>query len=333
MDNTTYVVNGNMPSRTHTCADAETMFDFLHDILSGTLTDFSLASFFQQNSDYITSISFYPVDTNLFIGASATLSVIPIGNKLATATNPVKSVVYWKNYVQLFSLSIARTFNNFLDFEPYTRIKLSIPYFGFIDIPTEYAYTGYLNGYVAIDFSSGKSTLYIYWGATSATTNTLVTTKTVQLSIDVPLGKTNAEEQNRNKVLHGIQAGISGGIIALGVSAGNPLITGAGIAKAGQVVTNAFNDSLIRLTSYDGGDGNTSSLAVDKSVRRIVERPQQVVYPDAHLVGKPCRQTLALSGLTGFTKVGDIHFEPNGEEIYQDEIAEIVDLLHKGVIL
>ena len=328
MDNTTYVVNGNMPSRTHTCVDATTLFDFLHDILSGTLTNFSLASFFQQNSDYITSISFYPVDTNLFISASATLSVIPIGNKLATATNPVKSIVYWKNYVQLFSLSIARVYDNFLDFEPYTRIKLSIPYFGFVDIPTEYAYTDDINGYVSIDFSSGKATLYVYRGTT-----TLITTKTVQISVSVPIGKTNAEDQQRNKVLHGIQAGISGGIIALGVSAGNPLITGAGVAKAGSILTNALNDSLIRLTSYDGGDGNTSMLAVDKSVRRIVERPQNVVMPDAHLVGKPCRQTLSLASLTGFTKVGDIHFDPQGERIFQDEMDEIVNLLHAGVIL
>lgn len=333
MDNTVYLVNGTLPSRYHTCVDASTVSEFLRSVLNGTVTQFSLNSFFQQDSDYIAGVKFFPIDTDKFIGSSVSQNTIVVGSKLASTTNSVKSVVYWKNYVQLFSLSIARTYDNFLDFEPYTRIKLSIPYFGFIDIPTEYAYTGYLNGYVSIDFSSGKSMFYLYWGATSATTTTLVTTKTVQLSIDVPLGKTNAEEQNRNKVLHGIQAGISGGIIALGVSAGNPLITGAGIAKAGQIVTNAFNDSLIRLTSYDGGDGNSSSLAVDKSVRRIVERPQQVVYPDAHLVGKPCRQTLALSGLTGFTKVGDIHFEPNGEPIYQDEMDEIVDLLHKGVIL
>lgn len=327
MDNYAYGVNGTMPSRHHTCMDFATVSEFLRKILDGTVTNFSLASFFQQDSDYITAIRFFPIDVAKFIGGSVTANNVVIGKELAPTTNSVKQVVNWKNYIQIFSLTISRTFSNFLDFEPYTRIKLSIPYFGFVDIPTEYAYSGTLNGYVAVDFSSGKATLYIYLSST------LVTSKTVQLSIDVPMGKTNAEEQERNKVLHGIQAGISGGIIALGVSAGNPLITGAGIAKAGQVVTNAFNDSLIRLTSYDGGDGNTSSLAVDKSVRRIVERPQQVVYPDAHLVGKPCRQTLALSGLTGFTKVGDIHFEPNGEGIYQDEIAEIVDLLHKGVIL
>lgn len=327
MDSYAYGVNGALPSRHHTCMDLATVSEFLRKILDGTVTNFSLASFFQQDSDYITGVKFFPIDVSKFINSSISANNVVIGSELAPTTNQVKQIVTWKNYVQIFSLTITRTHNNFLDFEPYTRMKLSIPYFGFVDIPTEYAYLGKLDGYVAVDFSSGKATLYVYYSST------LVTSKTVQLSIGVPMGKTNAEEQERNKVLHGIQAGISGGIIALGVSAGNPLITGAGISKAGQVVTNAFNDSLIRLTSYDGGDGNTSALAVDKSVRHIVERPQQVVYPDAHLVGKPCRQTLSLSGLTGFTKVGEIHFEPDGEEIYQDEIAEIVDLLHKGVIL
>ena len=327
MDNYGYGIQGAIPSRLQTAVDFATVSEFTQKILDGTVTQFSLASFFQQNSDYITSINFFPIDVSKFIAGSVTQNNIVIGSKLAPTTNAVKQIVNWRNSIKFFSLNITRYHNNFLDFEPYTKFKVSVPYFGFIEIPLEYAYKGTIDCHIAVDFASGKATLYFYQG------DILVTTKTSQLSISVPLGKTNAEEQDRNKVLHGIQAGISGGIIALGVSAGNPLLTGAGVSKAGAIITNAMNDSLIRLTSYDGGDGNLSMLAVDKKVMGIYEMPREIVLPNAHLVGRPCRQTLALSGLTGFTKVGDIHFEPNGEGIYQDEINEIVDLLHKGVIL
>ena len=44
-------------------------------------------------------------------------------------------------------------------------------------------------------------------------------------------------------------------------------------------------------------------------------------------------ETKDLSTLSGFTQVGSIEFKPNGEDIYNDEINEIVSLLQAGVIL
>lgn len=327
MDNYTYGVNGAIPSRYHTCVDFSTISEFLLSVLNGTITDFALSSFFQQNSDYITNVNFFPIDVSKFIDSSITQNVVVIGSKLAQTSHSVKQIVQWKNYVELFTITINRIFNNFLDFAPYTRVKIYIPYFEFVEIPLEYAYIGTLTGYVAVDFSSGKATLYIMRGSI------VITTKTAQLSISVPIGKTNAEEQNRNKVLHTIQASISGGIIGLGVGSGNPLITGAGVSKVGNIIINALNDNLIRLTSYTGGDGNTSSLAVDKNPRIIYEYPQEIQYPNASLVGKPCKKTLVLSTLTGFTKVGNINFDPKANDIYQDEISEITQLLQSGVII
>lgn len=327
MDNYQYGVNGAIPSRYHTCVDFTTISEFLLSVLRGTITDFALSSFFQQNSDYIANVNFFPIDVSKFIDSSITQNSVVIGKKLSPTTNSVKQIVQWKNYVELFTITINRIFNNFLDFAPYTRVKIYVPYFEFVEIPLEYAYSGVLTGYVAVDFSSGKSTLYIMQG------NILVTSKTAQLSISVPIGKTNAEEQNRNKVLHSIMAGVSGGIIGLGVGAGNPLITGAGVSKVGNIITNALNDNLIRLTSYTGSDGNASALAVDKNLRIIREYPQNIQYPNPLLVGKPCRKTLLLNTLTGFTKVGEIHFDPKNEIIYQDEIDEIVSLLKTGVII
>ena len=110
-------------------------------------------------------------------------------------------------------------------------------------------------------------------------------------------------------------------------------MAGAGIALAGKTVINAMNDNVDRLASYEGGQGDASMIAINKSIVGIYEMPQNIVLPNAHLVGKPCRQTLNLASLTGFTKVGDIHFDPQGERIFQDEMDEIVNLLHAGVIL
>ena len=325
MDSTLYAINQQIPSRIQSCVSYYGMREFLNKVLSGNISGFSLGSFFQQDSDYISSVSFFPVNPTLFVESSETDHNVKIGSQTAVLTENVKRVTMWKNSVKLFETTITRYFNNFLDFAPYTKLKLCVPYFGFIDIPMEYAYKGKIEGHVAVDFSSGKGTLYLYQGSI------LLTTKTAQLSISVPLGKTNAEEQQRNKVLHAIQGAMGLGMIAL--SGGNPLMAGAGVALAGKTMMNALNDNVDRLTSYEGSQGDATMMAINKDIVGVYEIPHEVVLPNAHLVGRPCRQTLALSGLTGFTKVGEIHFDPQGENIFQDEMDEIVNLLHAGVVL
>lgn len=325
MDTNLYAINQQIPTRVQSCMSYYAMREFLTMLLSGSITSFWQGSFFQQNSDYVSSISYIAIDPTPFIESSETSRDVKIGSQTATLSENVKRVTMWKNSVKLFEVTITRYFNNFLDFAPYTKLKLCVPYFGFIDIPMEYAYKGKIEGHVAVDFSSGRGTLYLYQGSI------LLTTKTAQLSISIPLGKTNAEEQKRNKVLHAIQGAVGVGMIAL--SGGNPLMAGAGIALAGKTVINAMNDNVDRLASYEGGQGDASMIAINKSIVGIYEMPQNVVLPNAHLVGKPCRQTLSLGNLTGFTKVGDIHFDPQGERIFQDEMDEIVNLLHAGVIL
>ena len=325
MDSNLYAINQQIPTRVQSCMSYFAMKEFLTMLLSGAITSFWQGSFFQQNSDYVSSRSFVAINPTPFIQSSETDKYVKIGSQTATLSENVKRVTMWKNSVKLFEVTITRYFNNFLDFAPYTKLKLCVPYFGFIDIPMEYAYKGKIEGHVAVDFSSGKGTLYLYQGSI------LLTTKTAQLSISIPLGKTNAEEQKRNKVLHAIQGAVGVGMIAM--SGGNPLMAGAGIALAGKTVINAMNDNVDRLASYEGGQGDASMIAIDKRIVGIYEMPQNIVLPNAHLVGKPCRQTLSLGNLTGFTKVGTIHFEPQGEPIFQDEMEEIVGLLQKGVYL
>lgn len=327
MDNREFAVNGSLASRMLTCLTLNTVQEFLVKLIDGQISGYALASFLQNDSDYVSSLMYFPLDLTLFLKTSYTEQRINIGKIQATVQDDVKRVGQWHNSLKLFELNITRYFNNFLDFAPYTKLKVSVPYFGFVDIPMEYAYKGKIEGHVAVDFSSGMGTLYLYQGTI------LLTTKTAQLGIGVPLGKSNADEQNRNKVLHGIQGAMGGATLALGIASGNPLVTTAGVGLAGKTLTNALNDNVDRLTSYNGGEGDISMLAVDKTIKGIYEMPQNIVLPNAHLVGKPCRQTLSLGNLTGFTKVGDIHFDPNGEPIFQDEMDEIVNLLHAGVIL
>ena len=52
-----------------------------------------------------------------------------------------------------------------------------------------------------------------------------------------------------------------------------------------------------------------------------------------HAQGLPCNIYGDLSGFSGYTEIGEIHFDPMNEIIYTTEVDEIVSLLKTGVIL
>ena len=325
MDSFEYPVNGYLRTQILTRLTHTLYASFINQIIGGTVTNYAIANFFQQDSDFIVRTMYYPVKTDLFVKNEYVSHYLTIGTKVASfGTDDTKEIVKWYNSIELFNISVSRYFNNFLDFSPYTKITLFIPYFPEINLTPEEIYGRYIKCYISLDFSSGKATVYVYSNASStAPDSVLLDTKTAQIGIDIPLGKTNAEEQQRNKVLNGIDATIGFGGLALGGMSGSGLVTAGGLGMIGKTIKNELNNNITRLTSYTGGTGNHDMLAVVKQPMLIIQRPQNVKYPDLHLKGKPCRKNLPLSSVTGYTEIGEIHFNPSGYEIYDDEIEEI----------
>ena len=95
----------------------------------------------------------------------------------------------------------------------------------------------------------------------------------------------------------------------------------------------AIENNVDHLKGYRGLGGDRSGLSVDKDIYLITDLPVQPYHIDASLVGKPLKRTRTLSAVSGYTEVGVIHFNPSNYEIYQNEVDEIVSLLHEGVIL
>ena len=304
--------------------------EFVNKILDGTVTGYSLSSFFQEDSDYIVGITYYPIRTDLFItGQITTLQTVTIGSKLATLSDYTKEIVTYANFISLGSVTINKQFNNFLDYEPYTKVRLYVPYFEIIDLPMEECYGKAVDLFLAMDFTTGKGTLYVY---TNMGAN-LITSKTAQIGIKLPLGKTNAQEQQRNKILNGIDAFTGFGGLVLGAETGSGVVTGGSVGMIGRTIKNELNNNVSRLKSYHGGMGGFDMLAVDKTCYVIIESPKNITYPNRSIKGGVCKQNKTLSAISGYTEIGEIHFNPSGYEIMDDEISEVIDLLHTGVIL
>lgn len=304
---------------------------FITDLCHGSINGYEINSFLQNNSDYLTSFKFIPIDVKKFISDETLHSASVILGKDTLAYTDYYEIYpsFWNPLLKVFEITISRHFNNFLDFAPYTKYHLYFPYFGLMELDNDVILDHKLIGYVSLDVYSGTLTLWVVRDSDNRT----IIHENVKISIDLPVGKTNAEEMKRNNILQSIK--LMGSAITIGVGAytGNPIALGGGITTATNGITTALSNNVNRVTSYKGSSGIRNDVLCSKTPIIWMELPQNIHYPDLHLKGKPCNQNLPLSSVTGYTEIGEIHFEPNGYDIYDDEISEIQELLQLGVIL
>lgn len=302
---------------------------FLSKIMRGEIKDFSLSGLFSSTSEYIVDAGIIPFRASDFSSQINETSGVSIGKK-AIQYPEFKTWVNetWKP-ILMFSQMIQPRYHNFLDYSPYTQIYLYIPYFPIIKLEPDKIYGNTIFCYVSLDIRNGQFTYYLYLNDTD-----LISTATVNVAIKIPFGKTNSEEITRNKMLSWL--GItrdSLGIVG-GIASQNPMVTMGSTALFGKDVMSLYTRNVDHLSGYSGMNGDINSLLVNKRVRMIRITPRVVMEPDKHVVGKPLEQYLSLDGLRGFTKVGDINFNPlNDSSITSEEIESIVSQLKSGVIL
>lgn len=306
---------------------------FLNDLLSGTITSYSTTSLFQNDSDYITSVRMFPFDLSKIWEMGNTLGYVYLGKKTLSYSDYAFDIPYASgNYAPVkkwFSFTLTRTHNNFLDYPPYTKAKLNIPMFTSVDLPLELCYGYEIETYLSVDVRTGSATVSLF----RKTDGLQIYTETRNISIELPFGKSNEEEQQRNRILQGISIGGSAIGLLVGAYTGNPLISSASIGMLTKNVTQAINNEVDRFNSSSGLNGSTSTYMNSKDITLVVETPKDVTVPDVALKGGVCKQNLSLSTVTGYTEIGEIHFNPMGNDIYDDEISELNDLLRDGIIL
>lgn len=313
---------------------------FLNDIVCGDINGYALSNLFQDHASYVVRALFFPFDLTklynytLFTDNTYNIKIGKIDVNASTYSYDdshrvagVSDLSTSGTKPKWFEVNVTRTYNNFLDFAPYTKIFLQVPFFGLIEIEPIDAYVGTLSAYLIVDIRSGSATLYI------ENSNGMIVEKTSRVGVNISLGKTNAEEIERNNVLQTISFISQVGVLAGGIASGNAVATGSGLALMTKTVTDAINNNVTRLTSLTGSGDSRDKQCQANEIYLIIEQPQNVSVPQLSIKGGVCRKNLALSGVTGYTEIGQIIFNPNNSDIYNDEINEITELLRDGVIL
>lgn len=222
-------------------------------------------------------------------------------------------------------------------YSPISKWEIYVPFVGWQEVDFNAVKGKRIFVFYAMDLDTGLSTAYIY----NRTDSIILWSGTCQIGIRLNLVTTNELENTRQKqandlnmILGTIGAGLS---IAVGAASGNGFAVAAGALTATKTIANAVNSNnmLFERASMSFGTSNTALYSkTEVQVRRTYHDLLPIddsIY--GRINGYPSNTYESLSNLSGYTEIGDIHFNPMNQDITQDEINEIVAILRNGVIL
>lgn len=213
----------------------------------------------------------------------------------------------------LFEISDYMNYTDFRKIEPYTKIKLGLPFVGIVPISIpEFIWHDKATVKVRIDINI--MSLQIAYTISSFTTNQFVATYSTSFGREIPLGVSNLSQPYR-----GVMELIGGTALTL---SGNPVKLGAGIATA----ITGFNDVAKHGHSMVGAyQGNYGEYSIEEYYLLISETQTDIEPSDlTALYGRPCHKVRQISGLTGYC-------ETRGFNIELDELKEIKDIINEGM--
>lgn len=229
-------------------------------------------------------------------------------------------VVVTSDYVDFDcgTLNVGEYYANFIDYLPYTRAKLYLPFVGFIDLAPEYWQSGSLNVTYRFNIIDGSFVAFVK-----------STSSKSKLS-DSVIGQFGG-----NACIHIPITGLNYASMVSGiVGAMSPLLPSAtgGVGDAMVNSANAIANNKPNLQQSNGYNATTSFLTVRYPYLLIERSVSNFSRKYAEEDGIPSNITLDFSSLSGLTKATMLHLDGISGAT-EDDLDEIASLLSEGVIL
>lgn len=262
-----------------------------------------------------------PMDA--ILGLSILPGIVPSGSSSSVKIGNVDSGVSMSKvsnqYVKFDcgSVTIKRKWGAFLDYSPYTKTYLYLPFIGIRSVETDSIMNTPVQVKYNIDVMSGACCAFVI--ANGTTLYSFIG----QCSCSVPV--TGRDWTN---LINGVLGAVSGVASAAGSAAsGNIMGAVSGIASAASSVLSAKPT-----IEHSGNMGGMGGLMGIKRPYFIIERPVQAVPGHQNdVIGYPSFVYKYISQLSGYTEFEQIHLE--GIPCTSDELNEIENILLSGVII
>lgn len=293
--------------------------------------------------DYL--INFYRLPFGVATKSTSLLSWGNVVFQQQIQVNEPKSQYITQN---MGGINITEKWHNILDYDPYTKVTLYIPFSGYHQLSTDEVMNSQISLSYNVDLLTGSAIAQVSVNKNVDGTN--MNSVMYQFSCDMaaPLPITSTSNQKLENIKNAITAigsvasmATSGGVGSAGVMAGITSAQAGGEASAaigtiknyGSLAMSAMNTigtkTLVNRSGALGANNGFVSVLIPYV---IIERPIMSIpkyYPKFN--GYPLNVTKVLSELKGYTEIMDIHLD--GVIATQEEKDELESLLKGGVIL
>lgn len=260
------------------------------------------------------------------------LAIVPVapsigGSKnvyFGTIDSGVQMSYLSSQFVQLDcgSVDIEEWIGSFLDYSPYTKISIYLPYIGIHELSPDDIIGGSIQVVYNIDCLSGACGCFIRHSARG-----VLYSYNGSCISNIPLTSINFSSAIQNAV----SAVCSGAGIIAGIATGAAPITAMSAAGLANSAANAAINSKPAIQRSGSLGGSAGILSIQRPYV-IIERPNMSVPASVQkYIGQTSNITMSLGGCNGFTMVEYVHL--HGIAATSEEIKEIEAMLKEGVIL
>ena len=304
-------------------------FDF-DDILDPTGNDI-VDAVLNASTSFVSALNQLPKMFSVFMNSRLIdyvqdVHIVPF-NPTVSGTGPIKlgyrtlnltCPIVTSDYVSmdLGTINIKEVFAQFLDFQPFTRAKLYLPFVGFVPIEPEYWQNGELGVVYHANVRDGSFMCYVT--SSPARVEGMVSSVIGQYAgtacIHIPL-----TGLNYSSMISGLVGGAAQTMA--GIAGGNP--------AAGAMAALNTAAAAPQVQSSNGYTGSAAFMGV-RYPFLLIERTVSH-YPEKyqHDKGIPSKITTNLGGASGFVRVGDVDL--SGIQANEAEKDEIRRLLADGI--
>lgn len=316
-----------------TTAQVEQLSTELYTIMSSVSSDmpierYNQTVFLTQNPiDCIVSIKRFPVDVP-HLGTTTTVKLGSQSTSISAHYISKPCNVYYFTFSNSNNTGLYQTNGgSFLDYEPYTKVSINVPFCGSFDVPCNYFHKyGGVTVALLVDFVSGACTAFLM------VNGNVVDSIQGECGVNVPLSGLQTATidsqifnaaMSKQKQDNNFALSMLGGAAAIGIgiaTGGAAAVLGGAAAMVGGVLNKDINDKSIdyQLEHMQAPIKQVSSAspvigrANDMRCKMIISRPEYVdgynetVY--ANTIGFACLINGAVSDFTGLT-IGDINVD------------------------
>jgi hypothetical protein len=247
----------------------------------------------------ILSVKIFP-----FTFPSGSDSEIKLGN-VAMGVNGQKLPNNYNYRHDIGSVSVTKQYNSFLDFAPYTKLMLYLPFYGVTELDCSVYMGRRLSVSYIIDVVVGSCLINVY--ANGILTNQFSS----QVGVDIPITASNRAQVESAIVSNSLKSIVTADIGGLADS----LISG-GFSKYH--------------TQVSGSPSSACGMYAYKNPMIIVDRPSySEIVGYSHSVGRICLQHKQIRSLRGYTEMSD-SIDLTGIPATSTELEEIKNILTSG---